>query len=379
MLRFPGHARRLLFELQSGDISLSSSCRAANVAARLLSAHGFDRPSWQQLSEGVLPEAPTHDTSEPGEYKHGWQFEACSALEIFSREQHFLPSLPSSHQAIVRSASGPGASHWLIALPTHLEKELQPEIWQIAARRRLRLSILPSVSFCPANSCRRRLDDLGDHLANCSLCGNIQRRAKPHERTWQRVFREAGARVVNQPMLRDCGLGLPFTDSRRIDFVARGTPLFGGLPIYGDASLVSPVRGDGTAYARAATTDGIALQRTRATHENTYFDLVNNDRVAFVMLGSELGGRFSDEALRVLKQLAAAKARQAPDLLRSSIRHGWHHRWLCMLSVATQSTLAESLLKPGSQYFSEIDGACPDLLDLICDRSLVPPVVSRLR
>ena len=126
-----------------------------------------------------------------------------------------------------------------------------------------------------------------------------------------------------QQLLRDCGLGIPSTDSRRIDLVARGLPLFGGLPIFGDASVVSPLHGDGTLWGQSASTNGVALQRTRARHEGTYQEICISDKAVFLLLGAEVGGRLSHEALRVLGQLAAVKARDAPELLRGHARHLW--------------------------------------------------------
>ena len=80
--------------------------------------------------------------------------------------------------------------------------------------------------------------------------------------------------------------------------------LYGGLPIFADASLVSAVHGDGTAWAQANLQDGIALHRARRVHEQTYPELCHSDRAVFVMLGSELGGRLSPEALSVLRKLS---------------------------------------------------------------------------
>ena len=80
---------------------------------------------------------------------------------------------------------------------------MKPETFQVALRRRLRLR-LPLGSYrCPGSTCGRQLDVLGDHLTSCPCTGGPQRRAKPLEKAWQRVFREAGGRVVPQPMLRD--------------------------------------------------------------------------------------------------------------------------------------------------------------------------------
>ena len=255
---------------------------------------------------------------------------------------------------------------------------MSAEIWQIAARRRLRMVVLPVASHCPAPGCRARLDDHGDHLANCSRCGNLQRRAKPTERAWQRIFQEAGARVQTQALLCDCGLGIASHDRRRIDLVARGLPLFGGLPIFGDASLVSAVHGDGTSWAGAARRDGVALERARRVHEDTYAEICSSDRAKLVILGSELEGRLSPDALTILRKLSAAKARQAPELLQRSVQFAWHSRWLNLLSITVQVAVAESLLRPGTTSTAERDGPCPHLLEPLVDRSLDPPSFSRL-
>ena len=99
---------------------------------------------------------------------------------------------------------------------------------------------------------------MGDHLASCMRTGGVQRRAKPLERAWQQVFREAGARVVPQAFVRDMDMGVPAADNRRIDLVARGLPLFGGVLICGDAAMVSPVHANGEPWHGAVERDGVA-------------------------------------------------------------------------------------------------------------------------
>ena len=76
-----------------------------------------------------------------------------------------------------------------------------------------------------------------------------------------------------------------------------------------------------------------------------------------VVLGCEVGGRWYPEALRILGSLAEVKSQEAPSLLRQSIRMAWHRRWLGLLSVAAQTALADSLLKPEGPHRWEIDGA----------------------
>ena len=98
---------------------------------------------------------------------------------------------------------------------------MRPEVFQVALRRRLRLPLPLGRGACPGRGCQARVDALGDHLTCCGRAGGTQRRAKPLERAWQRVFREAGARVLPQPMLRDLDLGVRASDVRRVDFIAQ--------------------------------------------------------------------------------------------------------------------------------------------------------------
>ena len=39
------------------------------------------RPSWQEVAEGARPRQPAREDTEPGDWQHGWQFYAASALE----------------------------------------------------------------------------------------------------------------------------------------------------------------------------------------------------------------------------------------------------------------------------------------------------------
>ena len=71
----------------------------------------------------------------------------------------------------------------------------------------------------------------------------LHRRAKPLERAWQQVFKEAGARVMPQPLLRDMDLAVTSADDgRQLDFVACG---LSPLPLCGDATIVSSLDSEG--------------------------------------------------------------------------------------------------------------------------------------
>ncbi len=159
---------------------------------------------------------------------------------------------------------------------------------------------------------------------------------------------------------------------RWVDPIAHGLPLFGGVPICGDPSLASPPHRDGTPWqsrvGSAADVDGVGIARTRQRHEDTYPALVDGGRGRLVVLGTETGGRWLPEALQILRDrdLAKAKCRSSPDLLRSSAELAWWYtRCLRMLSVATQYALAVALLNPLSQHFTELDADTPDLSDVL--------------
>ena len=180
-----------------------------------------------------------------------------------------------------------------------------------------------------------------------------------------------------QPMLRDLDLGVDPLDTRRVDLIARGLPLYGGIPVCGDASLVAPLHGDGTPWPRAATHDGVGIERARQLHEDRYPELLSGDRGRLVVLGTETGGRWAPEALTILRNLAEAKSRASPELLRRSAQVAWYQRWIRILSVAAQTALVETLLRPSSPHLSEQDGTPPDLSDVLCvDREA--PSFSRL-
>ena len=84
-------------------------------------------------------------------------------------------------------------------------------------------------------------------------------------------------------------------DSRRLVVVADGLPLFGGVQLAIDTTLVSDLRGDGSAR-HTASRNGVALVDARRRKERTYPDFAGDaGRARF--FAAEVGGRWSDETL----------------------------------------------------------------------------------
>jgi hypothetical protein len=170
---------------------------------------------------------------------------------------------------------------------------------------------------------------------------------------------------VPQPLLRDMDLALRAADDgRRIDVVAYGLSLYGGVPICGDATLVSPLHSDGQPWRGAATEDGLRLRAARRRKEIVYPELVNSAMAKLVVMGHEVGGRWAPEALRLIGRLARERCRQAPKLLRRSAQNAWHRRWINNVSVAVQASLAASLAEPAALWTACPNSVAPELAEL---------------
>ena len=109
------------------------------------------------------------------------------------------------------------------------------------------------------------------------------------------MFREAGARVLDDVLLRDTSLpGIAAHDGRKVEILATGLPLERGVPLAVDATLVSALHADGRPWPRAAERDGVAIQRAEDAKRRTYWELVRSDVVRLVTVACETGGRLSE-------------------------------------------------------------------------------------
>ena len=126
-----------------------------------------NRPGWPSLANGARPLQPDREEVEPGDWQHGWQFYAASALE--QQEHSTLLGVLRGRgsesgapgPARLRSCGGPNASVWLTVCPTSPALSLRNSELLTALRLRLGLPVPQDGSHCEA--CRSRLDELGYH------------------------------------------------------------------------------------------------------------------------------------------------------------------------------------------------------------------------
>ena len=166
-----------------------------------------------------------------------------------------------------------------------------------------------------------------------------------------RICREAGGRVRTNMFVRDMDLDVPVNDGRRLEVVVDGLPLHGGAQLALDTTLVCALHADGRPRRGAASQDGVALRAAKRKKVATYPELVGlHSRAKLVVLGVEVGGRWSDETRTFLSQLAKARARTEMPLMRRRAEQAWRLRWGAMLACAAAKAVASSFTHEWSDH-----------------------------
>ena len=124
-------------------------------------------------------------------------------------------------------------------------------------------------------------------------------------------------------------------DARRLEVVADGLPMFSGVQLAIDTTLVSALWCDGSALPRSANVNGAALQAARRRKERAYPELAGpRGRARLVVLAGEVGGPWSEETRDFLNQLARGKVRHEPAVLKRRVQQAWRMRWEAILSCS---------------------------------------------
>ena len=108
-------------------------------------------------------------------------------------------------------------------------------------------------------------------------------------------------------------------------------PCFGGTQLAVDITLRSALGSSGEPHLHAADVDGAVLLTARRDKEATYPELATSTRCRLVVVAIETGGRWSEEAVQFVWQLAQAKAQEAPRFLTQQVALAWERRWTRML------------------------------------------------
>ena len=371
--QLPQYAAQLLAHLQQPSPAIPS-IQAATGAAQALQEHGWTPPSWAELTQGIYPDpAATNTEEEEAPRTRGWQQQATTPVHT-AMYNELQAAIPPASQALLQSQAGPFASRAFTTIPYSTEFEYPSHLFRILLLRRLRLHLPLSARSC---RCRRPVDPLGDHRAACAQSGVLRARGGPLERAAARICREGGARVTTNTRLADLNIhNLSRVDDRRIEVIANGLPMWGGSQLAVDTTLVSPLTRSGEPRSRGGTYAGAALQDARRNKERAYPELRHNRRCRLVVLGIEVGGRWSNEASSFIRMLAKARARSSPPSLQAATTAALVSRWSALLTHAAATSFAASLLFEDLSPHHNLDGDLPPLGHLL---SLTSPAVPSSR
>ena len=269
-------------------------CIPSHPSSTVAAAHALricdgDPPSWDTLIGHNGP--PPADPEPVGPQHRGWQQPAAKATHEACRAEVYS-HLPPASQALLDSQSGPYASRAFTSIPYTAESTYSSEHFRLLMLRRLRLPLPLSTRTC---RCRRTLDTLGDHRSACAQSGLLRSRGGPLERAAARICREAGARVTTNTRVADLNIpNVQTLDDRRIEVIANGLPLWGGVPKSQSTPPSSPLS-PGRANPDIATT----LAATKSGS-------IQSSPVAAAVASSSWGSKLEDGGARKLAPSSAS-------------------------------------------------------------------------
>ena len=132
-----------------------------------------------------------------------------------------------------------------------------------------------------------------------------------------------------------------------------------------DATLVSPISGNGVARSGATTIDGAILRDARRENSSTYHEVHETGLGHLCCLGAEVFGRWSDDPIDIMPKLVRAKCRGLPQSVRVSLQAALSRRWWGLVGVAVQREVARAILRrAGSDLIDHALEPPPALCDL---------------
>ena len=375
--RVPELAERVLAELERRDSRIHCVAQTAAAEAAVTGPDFPLKPSWRDLIAGARPPEPDPEwEEEPGQWPHGWQFHASLGRITHYRENVVLPSLDTKGQALLRSRSGAHAGDHITALPTCKFTTASPQRMNGMLRRRARLPLAIGRRHCAATRCQDvDLDEFGDHPAACPRTGALRRRGAAVERAFRPLWEEAPVHASEHPLVHELVPTVPEEDGRQADVFVRGMSIGSGRPVVGDMCMGSVLHANGTPYPGAATLDGRAIGRLTDQKHDKYPELVASDRVHYVVLACEEGGRWGPDVFAVVRDLVNLKVAPIHPLLRRSAALAYTRRWWSILAMGAQSAAIDCILGQDPQVWTP-HGEPP--LATVLAQADIAPAASRM-
>ena len=264
--------------------------------------------------------------------------------------------MPPAQEKHAFSRLWDGSLLWLLVPPTTDVLTITDYYFVCAVRRRLGIA------------CVMDGPDVHGHgrLAE-GTGGGWQGRHTELVAAWRQVFREAGGQVPDRNIercLSTTNIPVRQGDMRRLDIVVTCTNAAGGLPLFCDATVVSPITGRGQPRGGTSNRGGGLLERAEHDNDNTYADVTSSGLGSLQCLGAEVYGKWGAQSVALVPCLAHERTRDLHRRVRHGAALGLQHRWWEILGLALQRAVARCALGPGGDLpYTPQEQVCP-LADL---------------
>ena len=141
-----------------------------------------------------------------------------------------------------------------------------------------------------------------------------------------------------------------------------------GVTLFGDITTISIHTKTDNVRPGAATRDGVTIHSTVITKRQKYHDVVSSPTSCLLVLGCEVFGRWSEDAIQTVREMAKLKAENASPVLRKSVEFAFSNRWWSHIGIGVQRAIAEALLcKSGADTLTTATAERTSLADVLTD------------
>ena len=186
---------------------------------------------------------------------------------------------------------------------------------------------------------------------------------------WRQVFVEAGGEVPDrnvERLLRNAGIPVGEYNELRMDLVLPGTGVNGGLPLFCDVTVITPISHQGLPRPGTSNAGGRLLARAQGDNDNTYASVIQSGLGSLQCLGFEVFGRWGKQCIDLIPKLAIAKSFGAHPRLRRGTALAYQVRWTGLISVALMKAVARAVQQgEGADLPATLMEPVPDHADLM--------------
>jgi hypothetical protein len=252
-----------------------------------------------------------------------------------------LPSRRANARATgktrLQSCMGRFSPTWLTACPTTAALTFRND--EMSALVRMRLGLAICADGPDAHGYYRLADGVG---------GRRHARHKVVIAACRQVLVEAGGEIPDrnvERLLANTHVPVPQDSLLRLDLVVPGLNIAGGLPLFCDVTVLSPLTHGGQPRPGTSNAGGRLLALAQNENDNTYAAVTDSGLGSLYCLGFEVFGRWGKQCIELLPLLAREKSRGMHPRLRRGTALAYQQRWAGLMSVGLMRGVAAAAMR----------------------------------